>query len=135
MITYALSNPGKGLSTTAVMNASHFPSTDDTSRPVLFTTAAMREELPSVPIRIGREVSVPLAKEVEVAFVIDGDVPVTFSTSEAKVDAASCTPGHSSEERKIGAASPLETMENKLVEEFDPVLVESKETQVVWPMA
>lgn len=123
------------------MNASHFPSTEDTSRPVLFTTAAMSEELPRVPTRIGGELvmdaSVPLAKRIEVKFVIDGDAPVTFSTSEAKVDAASCTPGHSSEERKIGAASPLETRENKLVEEFDCVLVEfwSKEMHAVWPMA
>ena len=58
----------------------------------------------------------------------DGFTPETCSMSDAKSDAARCTPGHSSSERRMGVALPLFTTVN--MEDAD-----LNATHVSWPIA
>ena len=89
----------------------------------------MSDDFPSVPtmIAVEPENDEELEEEV-VTFRSDGLTPVTCWMSDAKSEAARWTPGHSSSERRMGAALPLFTTAN-----IDGADLNA--TQVSWPMA
>ncbi len=92
-----------------------------------FTNSSMSDDVPSVPIMIAVEPTEEKEESLEETFLSEGLTPVTCWMSDAKSNAARCTPGHSSEESRIGAALPLFTNVNA----DDEVL---KVTQVSCPI-
>lgn len=124
IMTYALSTPGRGLATVVAINASHFPSIEETSSCVVFTIWSIKDDFPRVPTRMAIE----FLTEADETFEIAGFTFVTWWMSDAKSKAARCTPGQSSEERKIGVAFPSATIGNAKDDFW-------KVTQLGWPMA
>ena len=90
---------------------------DDTSSCVRLSTSEMSDDFPRVPMMMG--VEAVNDEDVVVTFLRDGLTPVTRWMSEAKSEAARCTPGQSSLERRMGAAFPLCTTANVLFEDLN----------------
>lgn len=86
----------------------------------------MRDDFPRVPTMMGVEdLKDPDAEDT---FERIGLIFVTCSISDAKSKAARWTPGHSSEERNMGAAFPLLTMGKVEGDGWNA-------TQLLWPIA